>query len=372
MKTASRPKYLTLAEEFARQIHNGELKPGDRLPSFTQMRAQWGATPATVERIHAHLERERLIERRHRSGVFVADAQRGSTPVGTLGFVALHFDRARLHPYNHYLLQGIQSEAKSAGVQIMLLDYGAIGASRSKIDGLLIYERELSKFLKHQKSGVPCVSLLHQIAGMTAVTADDLVGARNATRHLLELGHTRIACLMGTPVRGIQDPLGAARLQGYRAALRQNGIAPDKNWVRPVLYNPLENYAERGFSLMRRWLRENWNDLGCTAILAQNDDVAIGVIGALREGGFEVPRDVSVVGFDGAGVDAHFAPRLTTMEVPLEEIGATGARMLLQKIGSQAGDEKVVLPTRLRQGASSGRLGVLPDERELLANNAEQ
>jgi DNA-binding LacI/PurR family transcriptional regulator len=367
MKTASRPKYLTLAEEFARQIRSGELQPGDRLPSFTQMRAQWGATPATVERIHAQLEREHLIERRHRSGVYVADARSGSTPVGTLGFVALRFDGTRLHPYNHHLLQGVQREAKGAGVQIMLLDYGAIAASRGKIDGLLIYERELFKFLKHRETGVPCVSLLHQTDGMAAVTADDFAGARSAAQHLLELGHTRIACLMGTAARGIQDPLGAARLRGYRAALKQSGIAPNNNWVRPVLYNPLENYAERGRSLMQQWLREDWNDLGCTAILTQNDDVAIGVIGALREAGLQVPRDVSVVGFDGAGIDAHFAPRLTTVEVPLEEIGARGTQLLLQRIeGKTEGktnDEHIALPTRLRVGDSSAGLGVLPTRR---------
>ncbi len=353
-----------LAEKFARRIRSSELKPGDRLPSFTQMRAQWGATPSTVERIHAQLERENLIERRHRSGVFVADTRTGSTPVGTLGFVALHFDGTQLHPYNHHLLQGIQREAKKASVQIMLLDYGAIADSRSKIDGLLIYERELSKFLKHQKNGVPCVSLLSQTDEMASVVADDFSGAQSAAQHLLELGHTRIACLMGTAADGIQDLLGAARLRGYRAALKQSGIAPNKKWVRPVLYNPLENYVGRGRSLMQQWLREDWADLGCTAILVQNDDVAIGVIGALSEAGLKVPRDVSVVGFDGAGVDTHFAPRLTTVEVPLEAIGAIGARMLLQKIGGKTGNEPIVLPTQLRVGdSSSTALGVLPTRR---------
>lgn len=363
MKTTSRPKYLTLAEQFARQIRSGELAPGDRLPSFMQMRAQWGATPATVERVYAQLERENLIERRHRSGVYVAAARSGSTPVGTLGFVSLHFESRSLHPYNHHLLQGVQRAAKHAGVQILLLDRSAIAASRSKIDGLLIYEHELKKFKKYQRDGVPCVSLLKHMDGMAAVVADDFSGGYQATRHLLELGHTRIAALMGTAQDDIHDALGAARLEGYRAALRESGIAPHKDWVRPVLFNPLESYTERGYSQMRAWLRADWKKRGCTAILAQNDDVAIGVIGALQEAGWQVPRDVSVVGFDGAGVDAHFAPRLTTMEVPLEEIGARGTRLLLEQIAGQASEAQIVLPVRLRAGASSGELGVLPTRR---------
>jgi DNA-binding LacI/PurR family transcriptional regulator len=76
-----------------------------------------------------------------------------------------------------------------------------------------------------------------------------------------------------------------------------------------------------------------------------------------------VPRDVSVIGFDGAGVDAHFSPRLTTVQVPLEEIGAIGTRMLLQKIGGESVKEKVVLPTQLRVGASSAAPGILPARR---------
>jgi DNA-binding LacI/PurR family transcriptional regulator len=257
MKATPRPKYLMLAEKFARQIRSGQLSPGDRLPSFTQMRAQWGATPATVERIHAQLEREKLIERRHRSGVFVAAPQAGSTPVGTLGFVTLGFERLQMHPYNYHLLQGIRRQTKAVGVQIMLLDYSAIEASKGKVDGLLIYERELSKFQKFQKKGVPCVSLLSEIGAMPSVAADDFLGAKSATQHLLELGHTSIACLMGAAENSIQDPLGEARLQGYRAALQQNGIAPNAHWVRPVLYNPLENYVGRGHSLMQQWLRED-------------------------------------------------------------------------------------------------------------------
>lgn len=77
---------------------------------------------------------------------------------------------------------------------------------------------------------------------------------------------------MGTAADHIHDALGAARLDGYRAALRESDITPETDWVHPVLYNlnnPLENYAERGHCLMQQWLREDWNDLGCTAILAQ-------------------------------------------------------------------------------------------------------
>lgn len=353
MTPITAPKYQTLAQLFTERIRSGELQPGDRLPSFTQMRAQYGATPATVERLYAQLEREKLIERRHRSGVFVAEAQAGKTRTGTIGFVALHFSNRLLHPYNHHLLQGIQQEARNAGVQIMLLDDTAVAANRDKIDGLLIYEHGHSDQTTYQEHGLPCVSLVLQKRGIPSVVADDLGGGRSATRHLLELGHRRIACLMGSDLLDTRDVLGELRIAGYREALQQAGIAGNAGWVRPVHYNPLETYAERGYTAITQWLAEDWNALGCTAILTQNDDVAIGVINALQDNGYQVPRDISVIGFDGAGVDAHYSLKLTTVEVPLEVIGAQGARLLLRMIEGEDNSSHQVLPAPLRAGQTS-------------------
>ncbi len=358
MNISSSPKYQTLAQLFAERIRSGELQPGDRLPSFTQMRAKFGATPATVERLYAQLEREKLIERRHRSGVFVAEAQSAKALTGTIGFVALHFSNRLLHPYNHHLLQGIQQEARQAGVQIMLLDACDIAANRDKIDGLLIYEHGHSDEATYMEHGLPCVSLVLQKRGIPSVVGDDFDGGRSATEHLLELGHSRIACLMGSDLLDTRDTLGELRIAGYRAALKQGGIGEDARWVRPVPYNPLETYAERGYTAMTQWLNEGWAQLGCTAILTQNDDVAIGVINALQDNGYSVPRDISVIGFDGAGVDAHFSQRLTTVELPLETIGAQGARLLLRLIQGENDHSHHVLPAPLRLGQSSAAVVV--------------
>src|SRR5690606_3385380 len=99
---------------------------------------------------------------------------------------------------NQHILQGVQQTTRTAGRQILLLDYSDIPASQSKVDGLLIYERELAKFLPFEKGGLPCVSLLHRTNEISSVVADDFEGGKTATRHLLEIGHRRIACLMGT------------------------------------------------------------------------------------------------------------------------------------------------------------------------------
>jgi DNA-binding LacI/PurR family transcriptional regulator len=352
-KTPKDPKYLTLARRFARQIRSGQLQPGDRLPSFTQMRAEFGATPATVERLYAQLERENLIERRHRSGVFVAARQCAQILKGTIGYMALSAHSPRQNPYSHLLLQGIRQAARAANAQVLLLDPYEIEDCLDKMDGLLINAYEVDRLAGYCREDFPCISVLNSSKEMPSVTADDFAGGRAAAEHLLRFGHTRIAALMGTAADDFFDPLGAQRLEGYRTALHAAGLSPQPEWGRPILYNPMENYAERGYSLMRQWLAEDWPRLGCTAILAQNDDTAIGIIKALQEGGYDVPEEVSVVGFDGAGADIYFSPRLTTIEVPLQKIGMRATQILLQQIGSSAAADSVVMPVALRAGETT-------------------
>ena len=106
---------------------------------------------------------------------------------------------------------------------------------------------------------------------------------------------------------------------------------------------------------MQTWLANNWQQAGCTALLAHNDYVAIGVMDALREAGLRVPDDIAVVGFDGLEVGQFVSPRLTTVEVPLHEIGAQAVEMLCAQIESgQRSAEHRLLPTRMVQGQSCG------------------
>jgi len=156
--------------------------------------------------------------------------------------------------------------------------------------------------------------------------------------------------LMGSlPEDGI-DILGEQRLRGYRNALNEAGITPDARWVRPIRYNRYENYMEVGFHQIRDWLREDWAELGCTAILAQNDETAFGIVRGLREHGLRVPEDVSVIGYDGIVNPSPFGPALTTMEVPLERISSEATQMLLRKIGGDLREEHMVIPVALRPG----------------------
>ena len=128
------PKYLDLCQQVEEQIESGELKPGDRLPSFVQMREQYGATTATVERILRTLEKKGLVRREPSRGTFVT-ARTQAQSKGVIGIMTQ--TSVRQHPYYVPLLSGAQEGAHNLGVEVLLLLENSV-LSRDRVDGLLI------------------------------------------------------------------------------------------------------------------------------------------------------------------------------------------------------------------------------------------
>jgi DNA-binding LacI/PurR family transcriptional regulator len=196
---------------------------------------------------------------------------------------------------------------------------------------------------------LPHALLFQHSPEFTCVAADDFEGAKLATGHLLQQGHRRISYLPSSD----NDSISRQRLAGYEAAYKEAGIDFDKQWVR-FLHKPRVPYRVAGETVMTSWMEEGWGDLKCTAILAPNDSAAIGIMQALRAKGLRIPDDVSVVGFDGTETSNLCTPRLTTIKVPLAEIGARAVKVLLQQMGeANYSLEKITLPIQLKVGEST-------------------
>lgn len=345
-------KYASLAERMRRQIRSGELAPGERLSSQGRLKDE-GVSQATAERAYALLEQEGLIVRRRGSGVYVAatGARKQRTQTGTIGFVQQDFTQHGRHPYWAHLLAGVQRASAAAGYHVMLIEHGVPAGKRwEKVDGVVMSEVNWPRALQQMPPFLPVVSLLHPVPDKNAVLLDETSAIRDALHHLWQLGHRRIAMLS-------QGGYGWRR-ESYRATLEELGIRADARWQRDSGvgedWDNAVGMTGYGYQAMARWLAEDWKQLGCTALLAQNDDMAIGAIKALQDGGLRVPQDVSVIGFDGAGADEHFSPRLTTLQVPLREIGAVGVELLLRQMSGQASKPEIqLLAAALRIGAST-------------------
>ncbi|MEV5489951.1 LacI family DNA-binding transcriptional regulator [Streptomyces bobili] len=152
-----------------------------------------------------------------------------------------------------------------------------------------------------------------------SVSVDQQLGARLATAHLLAAGHRTVWHLAGP-----EDWQEAAdRAAGWRSTLQAEGVEP------PMLlrgdWSPLSGYRA-GQELA------GWVGRGLTAVFVANDQMALGVLRALREAGVRTPQDVAVVGFDDIPESEFFAPPLTTVRQDFESVGKQGIAVLLDLI----------------------------------------
>jgi LacI family xylobiose transport system transcriptional regulator len=170
-----------------------------------------------------------------------------------------------------------------------------------------------------------------------SVGAADWSGALAAARHLLTLGHRRIAVISG-PV----DQLCArARLEGARAAMAIASVPLDERLVRHGPWFAFEDGLNHGRELLR--LADP-----PTAVLCGNDLQALGVYEAARQAGRRIPDDLSVVGFDDVSQASWCGPPMTTVRQPLDEMGATAARLVLaMATGQPLTQTRVELATTL-------------------------
>jgi len=353
--TPAQPKHVQVTDEFRRLILSHDFKPGERLPSYNEIRAQHGVHTNTMEKVYAKLEFEGLIVRRNGSGTFVAEWP-GKKPAakGVIGLSGGGFDFNGASSYWSQIMGGVRAAAREAQRDLLILD--AISKRDwEKADGVLVCDWEANRALRNRPPGLPVVSLIAPIPDVASVVADDFSGARLATEYLLGLGHRKIGFLYS---QGDQ-PTFAPRLAGYNAALREAGISPRKNWKRKMsgFFQSGFQFVEAGRHSMLAWMKDGWSESGCTALLCHNDETALGAIKALQSQGVNVPQDISVMGYDGTEFCSFTSPILTSVAVPLREIGAIAVELLMRQIEADAvSTEHRVLPMQLRAGESTAAL----------------
>jgi DNA-binding LacI/PurR family transcriptional regulator len=216
-------------------------------------------------------------------------------------------------------------------------------------DGLVVHGGSAQtgeRITRLRARGLACVLLqdpgLDQ--GVPCVRVDIVQGGLLATRHLLGLGHRRVAHVTDRRMAGL--PVND-RLQGYRQALAERGIAYDAG-----LTIEGDNGFAGGDAAMRALMRRPGERP--TAVFVFNDQMAIGGLHALKALGLDVPRDVAVVGFDGTELGAFSVPELTTIDHPRADLGRLAATSVLDQIDGIAVDSLLVLPVRLVVRQSCG------------------
>lgn len=256
------------------------------------------------------------------------------------------------NPYYAAVLRGIEDAVGAIGRTVILCNTDRDPRKQRlylralmerRVDGLIVAGGTFGRG-ESEVTGddLPVVMIGRHRARFPSVGIDNVAAAALATRHLIALGHRRIAHLAGPAV----SLTAADRLRGYRLALEAASIAVDAGLVVEVGFTPL-----RAGAAVRAACRDRRRP---TAILAANDQVAIGVIRALHELGLRVPDDISVVGFDDTPLASYTVPSLTTVAVPSYELGRSAVALMAAVLDGRR-PASLVLPCELRVRESTAQ-----------------
>lgn len=306
-------------------------KRTDAQATIRDVAAKAGVSVATVSRVFndKHLVRDatyrrvRAVAERLRYVPHAGARSLSLRATNTIGVVLpdLHGE------FFSEVIRGIDLAARQSGYHLLVsgshsdrADMQAVlQAVRGRVDGLIVMSPDLdaAALVGDLPSAIPVVILNASIEGRRSVTIDNAGGARAMVRHLVALGHRRISFICGPA----QNADAAERRRGYRDAARALEVDLSRDLM--IAGNFTE---ESGYEAARRILTFATPP---SAVFAANDAMAIGALSAFRAAGLRVPEDVAVVGFDDVPIARFLTPPLTTVKVPISELGRRGFEILL-------------------------------------------
>jgi len=310
-------------------------------PTIREIAALAGVSTATVSRVVNHSgyvseQTRRVVERVVREHGYSANRSARGLSGGRTGLVGVTVPR--IHPaYFSVMVAGVTEALYEQDMRIVLcptlhehdrevslLERLMHGTTDCAL--LVLPEessRELRTLMDHGFRFVVLDPRKRIDERVPTVSAAHMAGADQATMHLLELGHRRIAAITGPRGWMATDE----RLRGYHAALASAGVLPDPSLVIESNFEVGGGHAAANALLSMAEPP--------TAVFAFNDQMAIGAMQAMLERGLRVPDDVSVVGFDDTAEAEIVTPHLTTVHQPLAEIGRMGVSLLTRLLDGQ-------------------------------------
>jgi LacI family transcriptional regulator len=312
-----------------------------------------GVSSATVSHV---INNTRFVSQETRQRVLAAMAALNYRPnalarslrqgkTNTLGLVLP--DSA--NPFFAEISRSIEDEAFKKGYSVFLCNteldmqrelFYVDVLSKKQVDGIIFVaagdQADSLDFLLRQNMPVVMIDRDLPQVEVDAVLTDNQLGGVLATRHLIELGHKRIACIAGpssiTP--------SAERIIGYRRALEEAGLSYDENLILRGDY-----HAQSGMQVTQTLLKMNPRP---TALFALNDLMALGALRAAAEANCSVPGDLAVVGYDDLELAQFTNPSLTTIAQPKKEIGTQAVSLLVDRMSHKSRPpSRLVLPPEL-------------------------
>lgn len=263
-------------------------------------------------------------------------------------------------PYFTSVLAGIESAAYASGYNVIVC-YSDSNSEKEQKNIAMLYDKGVDAITMHcpvytqgindlLKLDIP-VSFLqyeHKSKRVDSIRCDDKLGGYLATKHLLDYGHTRIACIAALFNGEVRHSYYDREI-GWRDALLEHGVNIDERYLIHDVF-----WINSTYTSLKKLMELSKPP---TAIFCYNDILAYGVFRAAVDLGIKIPDDLSVVGFDDISFSQYTVPRLTTVAQRKEELGIKGFNRLLKRIQQKdAKPRKIVLPPKLIIRESTKRI----------------
>ncbi|MFH1202592.1 MAG: LacI family DNA-binding transcriptional regulator [Candidatus Omnitrophota bacterium] len=261
---------------------------------------------------------------------------------GALGLVIPRFEGIFYSFYAIEIIRGIGTACDAQKLDLVLhLTDGSTSINLASIDGVIFADilGETEQLKEVISAGIPSVVINNtaQDFEITSVSINNKKGAKEATEHLISLGHKRIAHITGD----LKTQAAEERLLGFKEVLSNKGFNLPREYIKHSDYS---RHSARTLTLELLKLKSP-----PTAIFAASDDMALEVEGVIIENSLKVPSDISVVGFDDNPAGCFGPVALTTVKQPLIEMCQIAVKELLNQINSKVKEDnkKLMLPTKL-------------------------
>ncbi|PZD93203.1 GntR family transcriptional regulator [Paenibacillus sambharensis] len=337
MGTREMPKYMQLRDEILVSLQAGKWKPNEQMPSEHELAAKYVMSRQTVRQALGELEKDGWLYRLQGKGTFVSP-RTGARPqreVQTVGMITTYISD---YIFPH-IVRGAEAVLRSRGYGLLLSSTDNDKARETQslrmmlgqpLSGLIVEPTKsaqgnpnLHEYLNLQDHRVPFLMINERYSDLDCpcLKVDDEAGGFKAAEHLIQLGHRRIAGFFKT-----DDLQGTNRMKGFVRAHRQYQVpmTPDA-----VTFYTSEEKEVKPVATAKAMLSRTDRP---TAFVCYNDELALTLLGAVRELGLSVPDDLSMIGFDDSTLAVASEVKLTTLTHPKTEMGAAAAELLLDLI----------------------------------------
>ncbi|MEK3720392.1 GntR family transcriptional regulator [Paenibacillus sp. FSL H8-0034] len=336
------PKYIQLKQEIMGWIHAAKIMPNERMPTEHEIADQFGMSRQTVRQTLGELEQEGWLYRVQGSGTYVAPAPKRKREIQTIGVLTTYISDY-IFPS---IVRGVENVLRSRGYRMLLSSTDNDKAREREslqillthpLAGIIIEPTKsaegnpnLDFYLSLEYRSIPFLMINERYMEMDCpyIKMDDEAGGFTAVEHLIKLGHRRIAGFFK-----MDDLQGVNRMKGF--------IRAHHEWKVPLLPHAVIHYATeekktKPYAAALSMLRQD--DERPTAFVCYNDELAVQLIGAIREAGLTVPGDVSVVGYDDSTLATAMEVKLTTLAHPKLDLGKQAAETLIDMIEHKPSD----------------------------------